>query len=585
MDGPGSNLTKFMSDRKKQRRNSIANLKKILAEVKEESAPSAAGLETKVKTLEKVESSQVESSILDTYAIQVNSPRAPPPYPSDKGFGSALQPEQREKKFNNLVSQAASNRLSIEEEKQASSGSERLVSNMGEGEEPKADVKQYRPRAASTVEGDDPKIVLKKYAKKSREVFELNRKLSNLQKELRKEREKSERIQQNYDTLFAQKSEVSNVVAQQSAEATAEISDLARKLSLAEQELVHSKTEYTRLHNQYAKDLAAQSNVSKKQDESYDRSELVEALESATQEVSKLTMELERRASELGNAKEELDILREFRERVFMDQNDKTRLRGMLQKSSSDLMEKDAQISFLDGQLTASRNENKKLREDYEKVMRNQGQKQLAVDELQRDKDILTSQVEQYKNNERIEKQLKKELQNLAIDLSAKHEQNKQMLQQISEKEQVFQGRHESVGSLERELALTRNALQQTELERDRAVQQKMLHHEELLQLREEADSMAKAKKQLGQLSKAFEKLPSFSVLAKKGRRYQTGNSYHPNDHPVHSVPVRDLNPAFGGATSQTPHTFAAPAEGRMYSVSKEELLSMSAGRQPFQTY
>ena len=124
------------------------------------------------------------------------------------------------------------------------------------------------------------------------------------------------------------------------------------------------------------------------------------ALEGATKEIAKLQGELERRSSELGNAKEELNILREFRESVFMDQNDKARLRGMLQKNASDLMEKDAQLSFLDGQLTASRQENKKLREDYEKMAKSDVQKQLTIEELHRDKGILTNQVEQYKSND-----------------------------------------------------------------------------------------------------------------------------------------------------------------------------------------
>ena len=57
---------------------------------------------------------------------------------------------------------------------------------------------------------------------------------------------------------------------------------------------------------------------------------------------------------------------------------------------------------------------------------------------------MLTAQVDQYKGNEEMERQLKRELQNLAVDLSAKHEHNKQMLEQIAEKERVSRGKEEA---------------------------------------------------------------------------------------------------------------------------------------------
>ena len=553
MEGAGSNLTKFMEDRKKQRRNSIANLKKIIAEVKDEGTESASTSQT--TSAEKIvvpapalkrtgsveakldvrgdgvpEVSEFESSILDTYAHKL------PPTPRNKVASedvSFAKPAKKKVTFSD-TSERSSER-----------------STQQQAVEKKAEVtRKFRPRSESGTDLSDHKAILKKYAKKSRDVVELNKKVSDLHQELRREKKKAEQIQENYNTMLAQRSE-DEVHQRRNSNDLAQISDLTRKLSLAEQEIVHTKTEYTRLHNEYHKHLAAQSKPREElaEEEKYSKAEFLHAIESSSQELAKLKVDLEKKTSELGNAKEELGILREFRERVFMDQNDKTRLRGLIQKNSSDLMEKDAQISFLDGQLTASRNENRKLREDYEKVVQGEGQKQLLVDELQREKEILLSQVEQYKNNERMNKELKRELQKLAVDLSAKHEQNKLMLQQISEKEQVFHTRQEETGNLERELALVRNALQQSELERDRAVQQKSVHQEELLRLREEASNMEKSKRQLGQLSKVFDKLPTLSTLSKRSKR--------PVDNYPYNGAARDLNAVF--STQHPIHQMQSP--------------------------
>ena len=548
LEGASKNLTKFMDDRRKQRRSSLANLKRIMKEVKEDKPVEIAKPMAPLKTLDKVETKQSsdtgEPSILETYATQLpNTPKTP--------------------KHEKSVTFAPSPRKAKQEVASSSSAQS---------------VELSASKRQSVSENDDPRTILKKYARKSREAFELGKKVTAHEKELKREKDKCEKIQDNYNTLFVTKSEGEVASQARDEQDAARMGDLERKLSLAEQELVHAKSEYAKLHGQYNKTIASQ-NSARRDSSEHTNEELATALEGATKEIAKLQGELERRSSELGNAKEELSILREFRESVFMDQNDKTRLRGMLQKNASDLMEKDAQLSFLDGQLTASRQDNKKLREDYEKMAKSDVQKQLMIEELHRDKGILTNQVEQYKSNEEMEKQLKRELQNLAVDLSRKHEQNKQMLQQISEKEEIFHGRQEVNKGLERELALARNALKQSELEKERALEQKRAHQEELLRLRDEAGNMEMASKlgkdKLSQLSKVFSTLPTLSTLAKRAKPQQA----HPHSHSVNVASIsgsgydrqtnlgygeaaRNLNTAFGVGGAATP---AAAAENGFY--------------------
>lgn len=524
MDGAGSNLVKFMAERKKQRRNSIENLKKIISDAREEKPESKVEPKVEPKAplrLETAPAASAPMSILDAYSMTPRRDSAVSGWASGGGG-----------------------------EKKATSSRESASFTFPAGEpEPSAPASTAPSKQSPIKDNDDATTILKKYARKSSKVFELGKQVSDLQQELKREKEKSSRIQEDYDALSAHKVEdgaAGEREAGPSDEERAQITDLTRKLSLAERELVTAKTEYTKLHGLYSKSLEGREPGPRAGEALRD----VEAsLASANQEISRLKSELGARSSELGAAREELAILREFRESVHVDQGERARLRGVLQKQSSDLMERDAQSSFLEGQLAACRQENKKLREDYEKVVKGEARLQLEIEGLRRENGMLTAQVDQYKGNEEMERQLKRELQNLAVDLSAKHEHNKQMLEQIAEKERVFEGRREAGASLERELALARNALKQSELERDRAVEQKREQHQEVLRLREEVSEMERARRQLGQLSKAFENLPAFSTLAKRHRTVPRTRNVA-GDQPLDGA--ANLSAVFGRA-GQTP--------------------------------
>ncbi|QDZ17961.1 hypothetical protein HOP50_01g04670 [Chloropicon primus] len=588
MEDAGSNLTKIMENRKKQRRNSIANLKKIIKEVRDEvdeptskakrRSSESAATALRLKTSEPEESGDLgEQSILDMYAMTPRRESAVSSWtakeesaPTRRSVSFSFPPSDEPRKEERPAAPKQGATMSTKPRPIIKESEERPGApkqGVAMSTEPRPVIKESEERPAAPKEeattsttkpspikeNDDQTTILKKYARKSSKVFELGKQVNQLQQELKKEKEKSVRMEDNYNALFAQKADTGNAAS--SSADQAQISDLTRRLSLAEQEIVSAKTEYTKLHGLYSRNLAEQRRKDEEDPSSSDRTDLRTTLELAREDIARLQSELTMRSSELGNAREELTILREFRESVHMDQSEKSRLRGMIQKNASDAMEKDAQMSFLEGQLAASRKENKKLREDYEKVVKNEVHKQMTIEELQREKGMLTTQVEQYKGNEEMEKQLKKELQNLAVDLSAKHEQNKQMLQQITEKEEIFRGKQEANGSLEREIALARNALKQSELEKNKALQKMKVHQQEVLMLREEVSQMEKAKKQLGQLSKAFENLPAFSTLAKKHRANRRPPATEAQiDQRFYGGAAKNLNTVFGSeGTAHTP--------------------------------
>ena len=80
-------------------------------------------------------------------------------------------------------------------------------------------------------------------------------------------------------------------------------------------------------------------------------------------------------------------------------------------------------------------------------------------------------------------------------------------------------------------------------------MEQKREQHQEVLRLREEVSEMERARRQLGQLSKAFENLPAFSTLAKRHRTVPRTRNVA-GDQPLDGA--ANLSAVFGRA-GQTP--------------------------------
>ena len=196
-----------MADRKKQRRNSIENLKKIISDAREEKPESKVEPKVEPKAplrLETAPAASAPMSILDAYSM---TPR-------------------RDSAVSGWASRGGG-------EKKATSSRESASFTFPAGEpEPSAPASTAPSKQSPIKDNDDATTILKKYARKSSKVFELGKQVSDLQQELKREKEKSSRIQEDYDALSAHKVEdgaAGEREAGPSDEERAQITDLTRK--------------------------------------------------------------------------------------------------------------------------------------------------------------------------------------------------------------------------------------------------------------------------------------------------------------------------------------------------------------------
>ena len=412
-------------ERLKRRRDSIANLRKIIAETKGEATSSGATKDDTSATVaprpqETPQKHAAGSAILDWLSD-------PAVKASDTGGKSLFTPSK-------YFDEDASDKAADEVAKDPPSTS---TPSQGRGRESSG------ARGLGTPPpGSEQFVAFLKanYGKLQQCYDELYGQHEDLKAAFSK-------LQQNYNYIFMEaniaKSEKTATPARMTKLSDSlgmkpeEMAEKAQRANALEAELRLLNTQYAKLQKDHNHLLVEQERG--KESHSEERKRLMQSFEAESQDALRTKTQLENVKVALQNAKEELFVLREFQERSHLNQNDKARLREAVHRVESELMEQKLIGSDLEAQLTSCKQENRKLRADYEKIAAENSQRNGLYDEVRREREVLTSQLSMYKSTARNDAQLQESYAKLQAELQATREEKEVQARNFGQREKSLE--------------------------------------------------------------------------------------------------------------------------------------------------